>query len=75
MSLYKLFKNGNVKVLLDMSYNMDDIIDSLGYCIDGTPMNYSITENDIEIAHIRTIDDYVRLKYIDNPKVLRKEKI
>lgn len=74
MSIYKLFKNGSVKALLDMSYYLDDIIDSLGYCIDGNPMNYKITEDDKEIAHIRNIDDYVRLKYIDNPKVLKKER-
>lgn len=78
MKLYKLFKNGNVKILLDMSYYLDDIIESLGYCIDSPLIDFSITEYDgtkeTEYAHIRSIEDYVRLKYIDIPKALKLEK-
>lgn len=74
MSIYKLFKNGSVKALLDMSYYLDDIIDSLGYCIDGKPINYTITKDEKEIAHIRSVEDYVRLKYIDNVKQLKLKK-
>ena len=73
MTLYKLFKKGNVEVLLDMSYYLDDIIDTLGYCIDGTPMNYIIKANDVEYARITSIDDYVRLKYIDSKKLALKK--
>ena len=74
MSLYKLFKNGNVKVLLDMSYYLDDIIESLGYCIDCNGIDYTITENEKEYAHVRSVEDYVRLRYIDNAKQLKLEK-
>jgi len=66
MNLYKLFKNGSVKALLDMSYNLDDIIESLGYCIDSPLIDYTITEDEKEYAHIKSVDDYVRLRYIDN---------
>lgn len=74
MKLYKLFKNGSVKVLLDMSYYLDDIIESLGYCIDSPLVDYTITENEKEYAHIRSIEDYVRLRYIDNSKQRKLEK-
>lgn len=74
MSIYKLFKNGSVKALLDMSYYLDDIIESLGYCIDCNKIDYTITEDEKEYAHIRSIDDYVRLRYIDNPKQRKLEK-
>ena len=74
MSIYKLFKNGSVKALLDMSYNLDDIIDSLGYCIDSPFIDYTITEDEKEYAHIRSIEDYVRLRYINNPKQRKLEK-
>ena len=74
--IYKLYKNGNVKVLLDMSYDINDIIESLGYCLDCFGIDYSIVECDgtdeKEYAHIRSIEDYVQLRYIDNPKVLKK---
>lgn len=74
MKLYKLFKNENVKILLDMSYYLDDIIESLGYCIDSPLVDYTITENEKEYAHIRSIEDYVRLRYIDNSKQRKLEK-
>lgn len=74
MIIYKLFKNGSVKALLDMSYNLDDIIDSLGYCIDSPLIDYTITEDEKEYAHIRSIEDYVRLRYIDNSKQRKLEK-
>lgn len=78
MIVYKLFKNGNVKVLLDMSYNLDDVIESLGYCIDCTGIDYTITINDgtteREYMRITSVEDYVRLKYIDNRLVLKKQK-
>lgn len=79
MTLYKLYKNGNVKVLLDMSYYYNDIVDSLGYSIDSPLIDFTIAEYDgvheREYARIRSVEDYVRIKYIDNPKVLRKEKL
>ena len=77
MIVYKLLKNGNVKSLLDMSYNLDDILESLGYCIDGFDINYTITEYDgnieKEYAHITSVEDYVRLRYIDY-KIRKLEK-
>ena len=73
MNLYKLYKNGNVKVLLDMSYYLDDIIDSLGYCIDSPLFDFSITENEKEYARIRSVEDYVRLRYIDTKKLIREK--
>lgn len=70
--LYKLFKNGNVKVILDMSYNLEDILESIGYCIDGFDINYIITKYDghieKEYAHITSVEDYVKLRYIDIKK-------
>lgn len=78
MTLYKLYKNGNVKVLLDMSYYYNDIVDSLGYSIDSPLIDFTIAEYDgvqeREYARIRSVEDYVRIKYIDNPKTLKKER-
>ena len=77
MKLYKLYKNGNVKILLDMSYYLNDIIDSLGYCIDSPLFDFSITEYDgtheTEYARIRSVEDYVKLRYIDTKKLIRKK--
>lgn len=77
MKLYKLYKNGNVRVLLDMSYYLDDIIDSLGYCIDSPLFDFSIVEYDgtqeKEYTRIRSVEDYVRLKYIDTKKLIREK--
>lgn len=74
MIVYKLFKNGSVKVLLDMSYDLNDIIESLGYCIDSPLIDYTITKDEKEYAHIRSIEDYVQLRYIDNAKELKLKK-
>lgn len=76
--MYKLFRNGTGKVLLDMSYDKQDIIDTLGSYIGCfLTIDYSIIENkdgkDTEIARIKSIDDYVDYKY-SNPKVLKKER-
>ena len=78
MSLYKLYKNGNVRVLLDMAYYLDDVIESLGYCLDWQGIDYSITEYDgekeKEYAHIKSVEDYVQLRYIDAKKLELKKR-
>ena len=77
MKVYILFKNGNVKALLDMSYNLDDIIESLGYCIDDVFIDYSIverTENgDREIIRIRNVDDYTNLRFVKGKELILKK--
>ena len=75
--MYKLFRNGTGKVLLDMSYDKQDIIDTLGSYIGCfLTIDYSIYKNekfyDEKIADIKSMEDYVNFKQ-DN-KALRLSK-
>ena len=77
MKVYVLYKNGDVRALLDMSYNLDDIIESLGYCIDCTFIDYSITEKtdegERELMRIRSVDDYTNLRFVKGKQLLLKK--
>lgn len=75
--MYKLFRNGTGKVLLDMSYDKQDIIDTLGSFIGCfLTIDYSIYKNekfhDEKVADIKSMQDYVNFKQ-DN-KTLRLSK-
>ena len=75
--MYKLFRNGTGKVLLDMSYDKQDIIDTLGSYIGCfLTIDYSIYKNenfhDEKIADIKSMEDYVNFKY--EHKTLRLSK-
>lgn len=76
--IYKLFRNvKNNKIYLDMSYDKEDIIESLANYIGCfLTIDYSVIENkdgkDNEIARIRSVDDYVSFKY--DIKKLEKKK-
>lgn len=75
--MYKLFRNGTGKVLLDMSYDKQDIIDTLGSYIGCfLTIDYSIYKNenfhDEKIADIKSMEDYVNFKY--EHKALRLSK-
>lgn len=75
--MYKLFRNGTGKVLLDMSYDKQDIIDTLGsYLGCFLTIDYSIYKNeksyDEKITDIKSMEDYVNFKQ-DN-KALRLSK-
>lgn len=76
--IYKLFRNKNKeKLFLDMSYDRQDIIDALAnYMSCFISIDYTIIENkdgkDIEIARIRSVEDYISFKY-DIKKLERKK--
>lgn len=77
--MYKLFRNAEGKVFLDMSYDKQDIIDTLGSYIECfLTIDYSVYENkdgkDTKIADIKSIDDYVNFKYSNPLKRERKIK-
>lgn len=66
--MYKLVKNGTGKLILDMSYDKKDIIDTLGSYIGCfLTIDYSIYKNenyhDEKIADIKSMEDYVNFKY------------
>lgn len=74
--MYKLFRNGTGKVLLDMSYDKQDIIDTLGTYIGCfLTIDYSIYKNenfhDEKVADIKSMEDYVNFKY-DNKELRLK---
>lgn len=77
--MYKLFRNAEGKLFLDMSYDKQDIIDTLGTYIGCfLTIDYSIIENkdgkDTEIARIKSIEDYDNLKHSHSLKRERKIK-
>ena len=65
--MYKLFRNGTGKVLLDMSYDKQDIINTLSSYIGCfLTIDYSIYKNesfhDEKVADIKSMEDYVNFK-------------
>lgn len=80
--MYKLYKNGSVKTLIDMSNDLEDINETLNSYISFFPdINYTIYENNDfenkELIIIRTLDDYI--KYATNceraKKILELKKV
>ena len=66
--MYKLVKNGTGKLILDMSYDKQDIINTLGSYIGCfLTIDYSIYKNenfhDEKVADIKSMEDYVNFKY------------
>lgn len=76
MKVYILYKNADMRALLDMSYNLDDIIESLGYCIDDIHIDYTISEKtelgERELYRIRSVDDYSNLRFVTGKKLILK---
>ena len=73
--MYKLYINGNVDVLIDASYNLSDVLDTLGYFIEIYHFKYKITECNEEekiLAIINSVDDYVSLRNMTNKKLILK---
>ena len=76
--MYKLYINGNVDVLIDISYNLEDIMNTLEYFIEIYHFKYKITECDEHeektIATINHIGDYIIFKNSIKNKMLKLEK-
>lgn len=75
--MYKLFRNGTGKVLLDMSYDKQDIVDTLGIYIGCfLTIDYSIYKNenfhDEKVADIKSMEDYVNFKYENKELKLKR---
>lgn len=75
--LYKLFKNEENRILIDMSYDKQDIVDALEERINKeTDIDYSVIKNqdgkDVEISRIISVEGFIKFKHIGRTLTLKK---